>query len=241
MQPSPMQPSPLQTSPLQTSITPSRRVFVTGAALTALLAAAGCATQPGYFDIVEAVRRLMQASADRAFARLIAPGGFYDDQVARLNLPAQFEGRAGRIADRILRSNAMRDRMMRSFNDMACRAAERAAPVVADAVRRIGIRDTLAILHGSPTAATDVLHREMGDYLVSVLVPEFGRLLHLANDPLLSEVIIAFTGVDLGAIADDLAHQADGAIWREIGRQEAAIRADPRATNDPVLIRLFGR
>jgi hypothetical protein len=171
MQPSPMQPSPLQTSPLHSSITPSRRGFVTGAALTALLAAAGCATQPGYFDIVEAVRRLMQASADRAFARLIAPGGFYDDQVARLNLPAQFEGRAGRIADRILRSNAMRDRMMRSF----------------------------------------------------------------------SEVIIAFTGVDLGAIADDLAHQADGAIWREIGRQEAVIRADPRATNDPVLIRLFGR
>ena len=219
---------------------PSRRMFVTGAALTALLAASGCATQPGYFDVVEAVRRLMHASADRAFARLIVPGGFYDDQVARLNLPRQFEGRTGRIADRILRSNAMRDRMMRSFNEMAGRAATRAAPAVADAVRRIGIRDTLAILHGSPSAATDLLHREMGDYLVSILVPEFGRLLHLANDPLMAEVIIALTGVDMGAIADDLAHQADAAIWREIGRQEAAIRADPGATRDPVLIRLFG-
>ena len=220
---------------------PSRRVFVTGAALTALLAAAGCATQPGYFDVVEAVRRLMQASADRAFARLIVPGGFYDDQVARLNLPRQFEGRAGMIADRILRSNAMRDRMMRSFNDTAGRAAERAAPAVADAVRRIGIRDTLAILHGSSSAATDLLHREMGDYLVSILVPEFGRLLRVANDPLMAEVIIALTGVDMGAIADDLAHQADAAIWREIGREEAAIRADPRGSGDPMLMRLFGR
>ena len=234
-----------QITPISPLVSPAfppsgRRMFITGAALTALLAASGCATQPGVFAVVEAVRRLMQASADRAFTRLIAPGGFYDDQVARLNLPQQFEGRAGRIADRILRSNAMRDRMMRSFNDMASRAAERAAPAVADAVHRIGIRDTLAILHGSASAATDVLHREMGDYLVSILLPEFGRLLHLANDPLLSEAIIAFTGVDLGAIADDLAHQADAAIWREIGRQEAVIRADPRATNDPVLIRLFG-
>ena len=230
----------MQPSPLQPSIAPSRRVFVIGAALTALLAATGCATQPGYFDVVEAIRRLMQASADRAFAQLIAPGGFYDNQLARLNLPQQFSGRGGQIADRLLRSNAMRDRMMRSFNEMAGRAAERAAPAVADAVHRIGIRDTMTILHGSPSAATDVLHREMGDYLVSILVPEFGRLLHLANDPLLSELIIAVTGVDLGAIADDLAHQADAAIWREIGHQEAAIRADPRATNDPVLIRLFG-
>ncbi len=236
-----MQPSPLQPSPLQRSGAPSRRVFVTGAALTALLAASGCATQPGHFDVVEAVRRLMQASADRAFARLIVPGGFYEEQVARLNLPRQFEGRAGRIADRILRSNAMRDRMMRSFNDMAGRAAERAAPAVADAVRRIGIRDTLAILHGSASAATDLLHREMGDYLVSILVPEFGRLLRVANDPLMAEVIIALTGVDMGAIADDLAHQADAAIWREIGREEAAIRADPRASGDPKLMRLFGR
>lgn len=231
----------MQPPPLQSIDAPSRRVFVTGAALTALLAASGCATQPGYFDIVEAIRRLMQASADRAFAQLIAPGGFYDNQVARLNLPRQFSGRGGQIADRLLRSNAMRDRLMRSFNDMAGRAAYRAAPAVADAARRIGIRDTLAILHGSPSAATDRLHQEMGDYLVSILVPEFGNLLHAANDPLLSELIIAVTGVDLGAIADDLAHQADAAIWREIGRQEAAIRADPRATNDPVLIRLFGR
>ena len=232
-----LQPAAISPAPTR----PSRRTFVTGAALTALLAASGCAMQPSYFDLVAAIRHLMQASADRAFARLIAPGGFFDDQLSRLNLPHQFEGRAGLIADRLLRSNAMRERLARTFNEMAGRAAARVAPVVADAVHRIGIRDTLAILHGSPSAATDRLHQEMGGYLVSILVPEFGQLLHAANDPLLAELIIALTGVDLGAIADDLAHQADAAIWREIGRQEAAIRADPRATNDPVLIRLFAR
>lgn len=223
------------------STAPSRRVFMSGAGLTALLAASGCAMQPSYFDLVSAIRHLMQASANRAFARLIGPGGFFDDQVTRLNLPQMIGGREGRIADRLFRSNAMRDRLMRTFNSMAERAAARAAPLVAQAVQRIGIRDTLAILRGSPSAATDRLHQEMGDYLVSILVPEFAQLLHAANDPLMAEVIIALTGVDLGAIADDLAHQADAAIWREIGRQEAAIRANPQATNDPVLIRLFGR
>jgi hypothetical protein len=34
--------------------------------------------------------------------------------------------------------------------------------------------------------------------------------------------------------------EVDRAIWGEIVREEAAIRADPRATRDPAIIAVFG-
>jgi hypothetical protein len=48
------------------------------------------------------------------------------------------------------------------------------------------------------------------------------------------------TGVDVGGMANTFAGKIDDVIWGEIGREEAAIRADPRATRDPVLIGVFG-
>ncbi|MFM5907717.1 MAG: DUF4197 family protein [Novosphingobium sp.] len=40
-------------------------------------------------------------------------------------------------------------------------------------------------------------------------------------------------------VARQLSEQADNAIWGEIGREEAYIRANPESTNDPVLIGVF--
>ena len=40
----------------------------------------------------------------------------------------------------------------------------------------------------------------------------------------------------VGGVAQSLSIRANDAIWSEIGREEAAIRANPDSTNDPVLI-----
>ncbi|MGN5373435.1 DUF4197 family protein [Sphingomonas hankookensis] len=47
----------------------------------------GCATPLGSYGVDEGVRRLLTLSSQRAFERLIRPGGFYDDQLTRLTLP----------------------------------------------------------------------------------------------------------------------------------------------------------
>ena len=54
------------------------------------------------------------------------------------------------------------------------------------------------------------------------------------------EVSRAKPRVDLGGMATTFSREVDDAIWTEIGREEAAIRADPAATRDPVLIGAFG-
>lgn len=217
----------------------NRRALLGGFTSVAVLAVAGCASYP-QFSLEEAVRRLLFLSTDRAFSRLLAPGGFWDDQVTRLALPEAIGNRGGVLA-RILTGPIMKDRLQRAFNDMAYDAAERAAPAVTDAVRTIGVRNALALLRGSdPMAATAYLHQEMGTSLVEIMLPEFGDAIRVSRDPLLGEVLGALTGVDVGGIASSLAYEADNAIFRAIGREEAAIRADPRSTRDPVLMAAFG-
>lgn len=223
----------------QLSIPSNRRAVLGGMTSVAVLSLAGCATFPS-FSLEDAVRRLLFLSSDRAFARLLQPGGFWDDQMARLALPEAIGSRGG-IMQRILTGPIFKERLQRAFNDMAYDAAERAAPAVTDAVRTIGIRNAVALLRGSdPMAATAFLHQEMGSSLIEIMVPEFGDALRVSREPLVGQVLSALTGVDVGGIANSLAFEADNAIFRAIGREEAAIRANPRSTNDPVLMGAFG-
>lgn len=223
----------------QVSTLIARRTLLGGVTSVAVLAVAGCASYPS-FSLEEAVRRLLFLSTDRAFARLLAPGGFWDDQVTRLALPETIGNRGGVLA-RVLTGPFVKDRLQRAFNDMAYDAAERAAPAVTDAVRTIGIRNALALLRGTnPMGATAFLHQEMGTSLVEIMVPEFGDAIRVSREPLVGQLLAAMTGVDVGGIANSLAYEADNAIFRAIGREEAAIRADPRSTNDPVLMAAFG-
>ena len=66
------------------------------------------------------------------------------------------------------------------------------------------------------------------------------QAMRIAQDPLVGQLISAAVGVDVGLAANRVAGSVNTTIWDEIGREEAAIRADPRSTNDPVLIGAFG-
>lgn len=213
----------------------ARRSFLSGAALTtAAIALPGCSSMGGY-SLVEVVRRLLMLSAQNAFARLTAPGGFWDSQVARFNLPELFGNRGG-VVQAILTSGVFRDRLQHQLNILAEKGAYRAAPLVTDAVRTIGIDNAVALIRGEPTAATSFLRERMGPSLINAMIPELGEAIRIGNDPIISQAITALVGVDVGAVAQAVAISADNSIWYQIGAEEAAIRADPKATNDPMLI-----
>ncbi len=212
----------------------ARRHFLVGAAATSVLALPGCASMGG-FSFTEAIRRLLMLSADNAFARLTAPGGFWDSQVARIALPDLFGSRGG-VLDGILKSEAFRSQLQRRLNIFAEEGARRAAPVVAQTVRTIGVANAVALIRGGPTAATSFLRENMGASLINAMIPALGDAMRVARDPLLSQALSALTGVDIGGAAQSVALGADNAIWYQIGAEEAAIRANPEKTNDPVLI-----
>ncbi len=215
----------------------ARRGFLAGASAAGLLAAAGCASLPA-LSLTEAVRRLLDRSARNAFARLMAPGGFWDDQLARLDLPEAF-GRRGTLLQSILTSTVFRSRLQRELNHLAEDGARRAAPLVADAVRTIGIANARALISGGPMAATAFLRDAMAGSLIEAMVPALGEGLRVTGDPIVGQALAALTGVDVAGAVRSLSVQADQVIWGEIGREESAIRADPASTRDPVLIAAF--
>jgi hypothetical protein len=220
--------------------TPTRRALLAGAAgLGTLALLPGCVSNGGGFSLVEAVRRLLLLASENAFARLTEPGGFWDEQVGRLGL-ANFIGGRGDSLSRILTSQLFKDRLEERFASFAIDASFRAAPIVTDAVQVIGFANALELVRGGPSAASDFLRLELGSALIDAMVPELGEAIRLAEDPLVAQALNTLTGVDVTNVAGRIGREVDDAIWGEIAREEAAIRADPEATRDPLLIGVFG-
>lgn len=221
------------------ALIPSRRAFMAGAAATSLLALPACQSLGGPISFTEAIRRLLVHSSERAFLRLAAPGGYWDEAVASLGLN-EFLGTRGDVLGNILTSALFKARLEDAFAEMAVDASYRAAPIVADTVRTIGIANAIALVRGGPRAATGFLRDEMGFALVEAMVPEVAQGLRVAQDPLVGQVLAALTGIDVPQVARNFAGEVNDVIWNEIGNEEAAIRANPRTTNDPLLVGVFG-
>lgn len=217
----------------------TRRTLLGGiAASGALLAMPGCNSFGG-FGLVDAVQRLLFLSSERAFARMLRSDGFWDEQVATLGL-GNVLGARGDVLSRILTSSLFKSRLEDAFGEIAFRGAERAAPVVTEAVRVIGIENAIDLVRGGPTAATAFLRGNVGSRLIDAMVPELGTAMRVASDPLVGQALAALTGVDTAQVATRFADNIDEVIWREIGNEEAAIRADPASTRDPAIIAIFG-
>ena len=221
-------------------VKPTHRRAVLGglAAGGGLLALPGCASLPG-FGMVDAVQRILFLSSERAFGRMLQGDGFWDQQVAQLGL-GNLLGTRGDVMTRILTSALFKSRLEDAFADIAYEGAERAAPLVTDAVRTIGVQNAIDLVRGGPTAATSFLRGSMGTTLVEAMVPELGTAMRVAGDPLVGELLRGLTGVDLAGATNRFATNIDDTIWREIGVEEAAIRRDPQATRDPLIIGVFG-
>lgn len=216
---------------------PRRRFMAMTGLGAAALALPACTT--GAPSLTEAIRRLLLLSSDRAFARLLAPGGFYENGLAGLNLEDVFGTRGG-ILQTILTSGVVRDRLARRLGDVAAIGAERAAPAIADTIRIVGVGNAVALITGDPTAATSFLRGNMGARLIDVMLPEIGDAMRVIDDPVIGPAFSALSGVDLSGVARNFTGRVEDVIWTEMGREEAAIRADPRETGDPLLIGVFG-
>ncbi len=218
----------------------SRRAMIAGSGAGLALLLAGCQSMPG-LSLTEAIRRLLNIASSNALAMLARPGGFYDSQIARIDLPAQLGGnRVSNVLEALLRTGAFRGRLEKELNRVAERGADAAAPLIAEAVRNVSINDALALVRGGPQAATEFLRGAMGESLVTAMVPAIGDAIRIGSDPVVAEALRAATGIDLAGLVSDVTAKADRGIWQAIGAEEALIRANPGDTNDPLLIAVFG-
>jgi Protein of unknown function (DUF4197) len=218
----------------------SRRTLIVSSAVLPILALPGCASTGG-FSLVDAIRRLLILASQRAFAGLMQQNGFFDDEVVKISLPEQFGGqRASTILGALMSIGAVRDRLTRQVNRAAEKGAEAAAPIIADAVLKIGIPNATAIISGGGSGATDLLKSAMGNALISAMLPGIDNGLKLFDNAIVTEALRGVTGIDFAGLRNDVTTKASEGIYRAIAREEVAIRADPASTNDPLIMGVFG-
>jgi hypothetical protein len=133
-------------------------------------------------------------------------------------------------------SAPLRDRLIRQVNRAAEKGTERAAPIIAEAIRTIPVNDALAIMGGGGRTATNFLRGQMGDALLTAMVPGIDEGLRLFDSEVMTTAPRLATGIDFAALRADVTRRASDAIYAQIGTEEAAIRADPRSTSDPLLL-----
>ena len=199
----------------------SRRQFLSAGAGLSLLALPACASI-GNYAYEDAVRRLLLVSSQRAFARLLRADGFQADALTRIALPPPLAA-------------AAQERLAGLVNEAARAGAERAAPVVTEAIQGLTVIDAAAVIRDGPTAATDLLRRELGEGLFTVLLPGVGEALRFGEGGLVAQALAAAAGINFEGLRLDVARQASDAIYRAVGREEAAIRADPSSVGDVFL------
>ncbi|HWH22227.1 MAG TPA: DUF4197 domain-containing protein [Allosphingosinicella sp.] len=221
--------------------TVSRRKLMGAGIAMPLLALPGCTTlgSLGGFGLEDAVRRLLTVASQRGLSNLVQENGFFQDEVARVSLPAQLAG-AGGVAAALLRSPTVQNQLLRLVNNAAAQAAGNVAPLVYDSIRTLTITDALSIVRGGPTAATSYLERSIGERIVAALFPGVGNALRVLDSGILNQALGATTGINFAGLQQDVTRKAAQGIWRAIGREEATIRANPSATNDPLLMGVFG-
>lgn len=219
---------------------PRRALLAAGLSIP-LLALPGCITRVGEIPNAEpAIRRLLTLSSQRAFARLLADQGFFRDDVARIQPPPQLGGPTVTAALAVaLGTRAVQDRLLRVVNEAAAEGARRAAPIVTESIRDMTIADARRIARGGPTAATDHLARTMGERIFSAIFPGVGEALRLAENGVIQRILDYATAINFRGLQADVTRKTAAALFRAIGREEAAIRADPAAAGDPLLAGLF--
>ena len=225
----------------------SRRSLLGAGAALPLLALGGCAgtlgdlAGLGGFWLEGAIREILTLSSQRAFNNLLTENGFFEDELARVSLPAQFGGSGtATIASALLRQPFVQNQLLRLVNGAARSAAENAAPLVYDSIRSMTITDALSIVRGGQSAATSYLAASICDRIVDAMFPGVGNALRMLDSGILTQALGAAAGLNFAGLQQDVTRKAADGIWRAIGREEAAIRANPRATGDPVLIGTFG-
>ena len=184
---------------------------------------------------LDAARRLLRLSTDRAFAKLSAPNGFWDSPVARFDLPELF------VKGRAPVSAANREQLQRRLNLVAEAGARRAGQVARRTTGLIKREDAPAIVSGDATAGTSLLRERVGPGLINEMIPAIEAALRAERDPVVSAAVGKLSGVEVRDVAKAVALKADSAIWYQIGAEEADIRKDPRSTRDRVLIAAFAR
>lgn len=210
--------------------------------LSGLPGSGGAATEQ---EAVTGIRQALDKGVSTGISSLNRQDGFFGNNAYKLFLPPD-----ARKIENVMRDIGLGrtvDQAILQINRAAEDAVGYAAPIFTDAIREMTIQDAWNIVRGQQDAATRYFREKTTAKLTQAFAPIIQRSLdQLQATRHYSELVTAYNKLPttFNKLNPDLpsyvTEKAVDALFDQIAKEEANIRANPRARTTEILKKVFG-
>lgn len=205
-------------------------------------------------EVAAGLREALKVSSDTSVNKASKQDGYYANLAVRILLPpevATAQSYINQIPGGL--GTTLTNELMIKLNRAAEHAAEKATPILIDAITNITINDALSILNGSDSAATVYLKTSTFVSLKTAFQPDIENSLQAvgaqqAYSTLTSNYntyVVPIPFINAPSINTDLADYTTGkaldGLFHYIALEEEKIRKDPLHRVTDLLRRVFGQ
>lgn len=196
-------------------------------------------------DAAEGIRQALQQGTGKGVSTLNRSDGFFGDNTYKLFLPDD-----AIKMEKVLRTIGMGrqvDKAILQINRAAEDAVGYATPIFVEAIKEMSIADALTIIRGQSNSATNYFRDKTRDKLITAFKPVIDRsLVKLDATRYYTEIVTMYNNIPttVKKINPDLTsyvvERATIALFDQIEKEEANIRANPAARTTEILKKVFG-
>lgn len=197
-------------------------------------------------DAAAGIKEALAQGVGKAVLNLHRTDGFFTSDLYKVLLPP--DSRRAESTLRRIGLGGQVDKAILAINRGAEDAVGTAGPIFGDAIKNMTLSDALNIVRGSNDAATQYFRRETSTQLVAAFTPSMRASLEKTHaTKYYGDIANSYNRLPLasGKIDPDLTSYVVGkavdAMFDQVAREEANIRANPLARTTDLLKKVFGR
>ena len=194
-------------------------------------------------QIAGGLKQALNKGIDKEVTKLMAPDGFYKDQMVKILLPEDLQK-----VDQTLRDiglGQLADEGLKLLNTAASDAVKEAKPIFVNAITTMTFDDAKNILLGDKTAATAYLQQKTSAQLYQKFKPQVQQSLHKVKaDEAWANIIqkynqIPFVDKVNPDLTDYVTQKAMEGVFKKVAVEEQKIRTDINERTSDLLKKVF--
>jgi hypothetical protein len=192
------------------------------------------------------IKEALSKGVNAGIAMLSKKDGFFGNEAYKLLLPPD----AVKVGNtlRSIGLGSLVDKAILSINRSAEKAVGHAAPIFVSAIKQMTLTDALNLLKGGNNSATEYFKSKTTDQLKAAFTPVIkGSLDSTSATKYYGDIVTKYNALptSFNKINPDLEDYVTGmavnALFDQIGKEEANIRANPAARTTELLKKVFGK
>jgi len=194
-------------------------------------------------QIASGLKEALNKGIDKEVSKLMAPDGFYKDQMVIILLPAELQK-----VDKTLRDiglGQLADEGLKLLNSAASDAVKEAKPIFVNAITTMTFDDAKNILLGDQTAATDYLKQKTSSQLYQKFKPQVQSSLNkVGADDVWHDIITRYNQIPFVEkvnpdLTDYVTQKAMEGVFKKVAVEEQKIRTDINERTSDLLKEVF--